>query len=362
LISGWNVGGHDGGYPEYTPDSRLGTWDDLAAGIKACHEIGVKVFFFVNVQPVDEDTDRYRKELYPYRMMTQHGATFQSGWGMGSLGARVGFSQRPLTSCSSGIPEYRKIIVHQMEQLAQIGADGIHIDKLCPGGLNFNSLLKMTPDRAVPEGQLSAVREIHQVCSEINKNFAISAECPWDRLLEFSGAGWAWHEVEREHTPVFKYTFPEYQPTMAANQPFDYTAVNNAVRYGYQILIGPGNYTKSMAYEPFQPLSKYIKEVIRIRQELKDTIYRGELLDKLDVHVEGDADIGYSVFRKPADSKRACILVNYAQTPRKATLDAFDGNGDGKIRVYEPYTETKSGKLPLTFNLPAERFIIVVEE
>ena len=63
LISGWNVGGHDGSYPYYDPDPRLGTWDELAEGIRACHKMGVKVFFFANIQPVRVDTDWYRSEL-----------------------------------------------------------------------------------------------------------------------------------------------------------------------------------------------------------------------------------------------------------------------------------------------------------
>lgn len=36
LIIGFNVGGHDRGYPEYSPDPRLGTWEELEAGIAAC--------------------------------------------------------------------------------------------------------------------------------------------------------------------------------------------------------------------------------------------------------------------------------------------------------------------------------------
>ncbi|MDQ1329115.1 MAG: hypothetical protein QG641_2404, partial [Candidatus Poribacteria bacterium] len=46
LISGWHVGGHDSNYPNYEPDPRLGTWDELADGIRECHKIGVRVFFF----------------------------------------------------------------------------------------------------------------------------------------------------------------------------------------------------------------------------------------------------------------------------------------------------------------------------
>jgi hypothetical protein len=149
---------------------------------------------------------------------------------------------------------------------------------------------------------------------------------------------------------------------MVQNQPYDYTAVNNAVRYGYQIFVGPGNYTKSMAYEPFQPLSRYIKEVIRIRRELMATIYRGEFLDTLGARIDGEADTGYCVFRHPQTGKRACVVVNYALAARKSSLAGFDGNPAGNIRIYAPFAATEDGKLPLTLDLPAERFAVVVEE
>lgn len=373
LISGWNVGGHDGGYPDYTPDPRLGTWEELERGIQECHKMGVKVFFFVNTQPVDVDTEWYRKELHPYRHVTKFGGTMDYGWGMGSLGARLGFTARPLRGMSTGIPEYRQIIVRHMEKLARIGADGVHIDKLCPGlgrggALDFNPLLKMTPDRAASEGQLLSVKEINEACTAINPQFALSAECTWDRLLEYTGVGWSWHRPAGEHVPVFKYTFPHhYLPTVSAQQPFDYTAVNNAIRYGYQVFVGAGNFTESMEYEPFRPLSRYIKEILRIRGRLKETIYQGEFLDTLEVRFEGidgkESDgVKYSVFRNPATGKRACVVVNYEDTSEDASLIAFEGNANGSVRIYEPFSEVKSSKLPVSLKMGGERLAIIVEE
>ena len=367
LISGWNVGGHDGGYPDYTPDPRLGTWEELEQGIRECHKMGVKVFFFVNTQPVDTGTEWYKKELHPYRKLSKYGATLDYGWGMGSLGARLGFTRRPLRAMSTGIPEYRQIIVRHMEKLAQIGADGVHIDKLCPGfrtgALDFNPLLKMTPDRATSEGQLQSVKEIQEACTSINPDFAISAECTWDRLLEYSGVGWSWHWPAGEHDPVFKYTFPHhYLPTFSVQQPYDYTAVNNAIRYGYQVFVGPGNFTESMEYPPFRPLSRYIKEILRIRGIHKETIYQGEFLDTLEVDVKESDGVGYSVFRNTKTGKRACVIVNYEDVPRKASLISFQGNEAGAVSAYQPFEEVKSTKLPLSLELPAEGLAVVVEE
>ena len=62
-ISGWQRGGHDNGYPYYAPDPRLGTWKELEDGIRACHKMGLKVYFFVNYQPMMVDSDWYKNEL-----------------------------------------------------------------------------------------------------------------------------------------------------------------------------------------------------------------------------------------------------------------------------------------------------------
>lgn len=90
LISGWNKGGHDNLYPYYEPDERLGTWEELEAGIRKCHEMGLKVYFFVNFQPVDNDTDWYRRELHQYCIMDPWGGFSQHGVWYGNPGGKDG--------------------------------------------------------------------------------------------------------------------------------------------------------------------------------------------------------------------------------------------------------------------------------
>ena len=63
LITGWDIGGHDRGYPEYAVEPKLGSWKELVDGIRACHEMGLKVMFFANLQWADGSTDWYRDEL-----------------------------------------------------------------------------------------------------------------------------------------------------------------------------------------------------------------------------------------------------------------------------------------------------------
>lgn len=359
LISGWDVGGQDNQYPVYEPDPRLGTWDDLARGIAACHELGARVFFFANIQSVDTSTEWYRRELHDYRIMTRTGGSRTERWGMGTLGARMGYTSPPCGWCDPGFLAYRKIIVDQMLKLAEIGADGIHFDKVGGGSLDFNPRLEAAPDQAHPGGIIQCLQETLQACRRIRPDFCLGVESHWDRLLSCCDAWWLW--FDDDHLAVMKYAFPEFLPTFTVAQPWDYANVNRAIQYGYQILVGPVRYSASMADEQSRPVSTYIRELIRIREQLKDTIFFGEFLDKLEVAVKATEHLQFSVHRNPKTGKRACILVNHGAAPLETGV-AFDGNHNGRASVYQPFANVRVQALPAELSIPSERLAIVMEE
>jgi hypothetical protein len=249
-----------------------------------------------------------------------------------------------------------------MRRLAEVGADGVHLDKLVPAGLDFNWDLPTSPDRASWEGTLEGLREILEACREVNPEFCLSVESAWDRLLQYTDIAWIWHShLGVDHVPALKYAFPQWLPMTAVCQPYDYSDVNNAVRHGYQILVGPARYTASMEDEPMRPLSAYIAEVTRIREELKDTVFQGEFLDSRGSHVEGPLELRYNTHRNPRTGKRACIVVNFGEVTSEARV-YFEGHGGDRARVYQPFAETRTDALPATVEIPAEQVAVVVEE
>jgi hypothetical protein len=184
-------------------------------------------------------------------------------------------------------------------------------------------------------------------------------ESHWDRLLSTCDAWWLW--FDSEHVPVMKYTFPEFLPTFAVAQPWDYVNVNRAVQYGYQILVGPVRYSASMGDEQSKPISEYIREVIRIREELKDTIYLGDFLDNQEVVVEAAQNLTYKAHRNARTAKRACVLVNQGAGPLETRV-SFRGNTGGKACIYQPFEEARTQGFPAYVSIPGERLAIVVEE
>jgi hypothetical protein len=359
MISGWNVGGHDNQYPNYTPDPRLGTWEELVEGIAECHRLGVRVLFFANIQPVDVSTDLYRRELHRYRIMDARGHTNASGWGMGTLGARMGLTRPPIAGCNPAFPAFRRVITEHMRRLAEIGADGIHFDKAWGApGHDFNPELPVPGDQSWFSGALRCLEETLVAGRAVRPDFALGVESTWDRFLPYCDAWWLWNDT-LDHVPAMKYAFPEFMATFPVVQPWDYNNANNAIRYGYQLLLGPVRYSASMADEQMRPIATYVAELLRIRKELADTIFFGDFLDVLEVDVAPHPHLRFNTHRHRLSGKRACVLVNQSEAPVETTV-SFEGPGR-PLLLYEPFTEVRRVTSPARLSVPGERLAIVVE-
>lgn len=373
MISGWHRGGHDRGYPYYEPDPRLGSWEELAAGIRAVHDLGMRVSFFVNCQPVDMTTAWYRDELHRYRVLDPHGVQyFISSWGMGTLSARTRyFTATPLSEMNPAHPEVRALLIRQFVRLVEAGADGLHIDKFFGTPLDFNPRLSWTsPDRAHHEGMLLFVEELLAACRAINPDFCFSYEGGWDRLFSYTDVGW-WGGGE----DLLKAAFPQRALTITVSQPYDYHRMNTATLVGSNILIGPGNYTRAMDYPPMQPLLAYVEEIQRIRQELARLVSFGEMLDRSEGLYRRPAPLlafagplaesgsaRWTVFRDPATGQRAAVLCNPTRDALRASDVRFTDTPGESCRIFQAFAPSRTAPLPVSLDIPKEQVVFIVED
>ena len=249
-----------------------------------------------------------------------------------------------------------------MRKLAEIGADGIHIDKCHPLPLDFTPGRDGGPDSSAWEGTLRCIEEMLETCRAVNPDFALSVESNWDRMLSYTDVIW-WAALGRRSS--MKDTFPQWMPTGSVNQPFSYNVVNLLVWQGYAMLVGPGHYTTSMGDPLWRPLSTYIKEVQRIRQNLKDMLFLGERLETEAVVVGGPfaehEDARWSTFRDSKTGKRACVLVNLSDESLEADSVALADNADGVVLMCQPFEPDQTTRFPVTIIIPPERFVVLAE-
>jgi hypothetical protein len=371
-ITGWNVGGHDRGYPQYDPDPRLGTWEELEASIAACHELGMKVSFFVNCQPIDLTTDWYKEELHKYCILDSYGSPFYitSYWGMGTLSARSMFMTGvPFSEMNPAHPEVRELLISRFRKLAEIGADGLHIDKLFQTPMDFNPRLQDTsPDRAHHEGILRFVEELLAACRVVNPDFCFSYEGGWDRLFSYSDQIW-WGNGEET---AMKAAFPQMCMVTGIEQAYDFNKLNLAMLHGDNLLIGPANYNASMDHPLWQPLSAYIGELLRLRAVIFDIVCCGEKLDASEgiyrrhepmVSVNdafiANPDCRWIAHRDTDTGRRGIVLANLSGDPIDVTA-GFIANG-GACQVLQPFESVVEGQFPVSLTIPAERVAFVVD-
>jgi hypothetical protein len=360
-IAGWQFGGHDNGYPYYEPDPRLGTWDDLADAIRQCHEMGVKIYFFVNIHVNNLDTAWYERELkdYNFETLSGHAGTI-AGWGMGTLGSRTNLTTPVMAFADASFPGLADPQLAYFKKLAEIGADGLHIDKLFPQPLNFNPRIVMSPDQAPWEGTVRLIERIGRECRAIHPDFRISFETNWDRVLSYGAATW-W----AGNMTTARRVFPELVETVGLYQPYDYIFLNDAVRRGLTVMIAPHHFNRSMDYPSWRGLSRYIRDVKRLRDELADYIFTAEILDPGEaafLDQTPPAGIDRGVYRNRINGKRACVLTNSGGSTATVVLAGFGDTRTGQVRIYRPAGERRELDLPAKIPVEPERLVFVIEE
>lgn len=362
LVSGWQCGGHDRGYPMYEPDPRLGTYDDLRRGIEECHKLGMKVFFFVNFDPCDEGTEWFQSEGKKYVTLDWRGFDFGPyGWGMGTLSARASMTRTGLVNCNPLHKGFRELLVGYFRKLAEVGADGLHVDKLVVYNADFNPALGVSPDEAFGWGELACLEATLKACREVNPEFCVSFEGWWDRLLSYGDvAWWGWPDES-----ALKAAFPQVTSCIGVTQPGDYNMVNYAALRGQSLLIGPGHYTRGADFVPMRRVIEYAGEVTRIRNLLLDDVSRAAVAGKEELKVSGpfasDANAAWSVFRNTGTGRRAAVLINTGPSAVEATEVEFAQSASRQATLYQPFQQARKITMPTALTIEGERLAIVVE-
>lgn len=363
-LAGWQRGGHDNGYPYYEPDPRLGTWEDVEEAIRACHDLGVRIYFFANIHCAMQDLDWFKEELHRYVSLNAQGKTNWIGyWGMGTVGSRLAYTVPSMAFVDVNFPGIADPTVAYFRKLAALGADGLHIDKCFPNAIEYNPgvvELGRSPDAAPWQGALDIVARIDRECRAVKPDFAISFECNWDRFLSYGTATW-W----AGNMSTARKLFPELTETVGHYWPYDFFGINTAVREGWAVMLSPHKFNRGMGYEPWKRMSTYVAEAKRICDQYADIIFLGERLYGKGVlfgQTPLPGSIAWEAWRNQEDGRQAVVFTNTAREAVTVSLTGFEGKAAGPAKIVCPFGEAVSTTLPAVVSVPGEQFALLVED
>jgi Domain of unknown function (DUF6259) len=361
-ILGWDIGGIDRGYPQYQPDPRLGTPDEFRSALASIRALGVHPLIFSNIQEADTATPLFRDKLRQYAVEGRWAPDLRlNGWGEGTITARYGLTRSNMTLVSAAHPEFRKFLISQYLELVRQGAAGFQFDKTnMLDVLDFNPHLPVAPDESLIHGLLSTFQELIPQARAIDPSFALASETWFDRALPYVDVSYMRMGLEDMDSTSLRYTFPEWTATIFGESPGDFGPMNNGMRYGMVWALAPRHYNDSVDELLTRPLARYVQELMRIRTKYADLLFYGRFNDTLGATVRAGADVRYSVFTPagPTAKSRACVVVNFADTPQSAEVHIDGAAGEATVAI--PFQPERTTTLPASLTIPPRQLAVVV--
>jgi len=362
-ILGWDMGGIDRGYPQYRPSPRMGTPEEFRKALAEIRAMDVHPLIFSNIQFADTATPLFRDKLSRFVVDGLWAPDWSlSGWGEGTIGARMGLTRSNMTRVSPSHPEYREFLMDQYMQLVRDGAEGFQLDKTTSvTSLDFNPRLPVSPDKSLIGGVMTTFQELLQKAHRINPQFALASEIFTDRTFPYVDVSYTRMGAIDMGSTALRYTFPEWMLTVFGESPGDFGPMNNGLRYGMVWDLAPRHYNDSLDEPLTQPLARYVKELIRIRTKYQDLLFHGRFNDTIGGTVKGAGTIRYSVFLplNDGDARRAMVLVNFGDKDETAEAK-FDGGTGREVEISAPFKEDRKGNLPVRLTIPPHRCAVVV--
>jgi hypothetical protein len=355
-IDGWDIGGIDRDYPRYTPDPRLGSADDLRAALTASRELGVQTLLFANLQWANVETDWYRQELHRYAVQDPRGFARNSmGWEYHTLLGLANQCESRMVQVNPAHPEFRRIILDQLAHIVDLGAAGTQIDKLGgTWGIDYNPALPLPRDRSLMQGAWETLREFLTEARARNPDFCLASETHWDRAIPFADASYS-RFFSAEHLPTIGYTFPEYRQSCCITGHYDYSMVNNCLRYGHIVNVEARCLHGSAADAP--KLAAYVREALRLRRSLWEVLWHSRVVEPDGVEQRGD-EVLYGLHRSRTTGGSALVLNHLARETRTAVI-SLPGETAETVTVHRPFTAPSTGRLPLEVRLEPDSVAIL---
>ena len=357
-VTGWNLGGQDGGDPSLDTDPGLGSWRDLENAISKIQNMGVRIILFAKLNWADKSTDWDRRELYKYAATDPYGIPYeQGGYSYYTPPQLNGTSVRRRDVMDVLDPDYQKIAVNEFKKLLKLGADGWLWDEVLHHGpvyYSFSPNHGYAPPGYIYSGDMPLARKLHAASANLDTSFLFGGEGPQDWLMQYYPC--SYFRIDANSTPVARYIDPA-APLIVAVTGFDDREKLNLILMDRYII----------SYEPFNfkghitdfPLTlAYGKKIDSLRKRYKDYLWDATFRDVLGATVNANGPVRYTVF-VTKEGKHAVVVNNTSLNKPVTTKVTLPNHGKLVVATPEhPDAQATQG----TLQIPARSVAIVMEQ
>jgi hypothetical protein len=242
----------------------------------------------------------------------------------------------------------------------------------------------------MPEGAVRSCEWLLAKCREIQPDFVFASEACTDRFIPFIDL--YYRSASACSVAPMRYVFPEWTSCVHVGSPYDFAGVNAAVRFGCVITVEPMVYKASPKHPYYRKLMAYIKEINRLREELKAEIFLARWLDDLGAELvwngrlikgrcqaadgnlggiatlatelpkaSGDVPLSFSVHQRFDDQRRSIVVVNTSQEPQRYRW-RFTHALVNKAALHAPFMNTRTISVEDELVIEPQGLHILVEE
>ena len=332
-LVGWNDGGQDQGNPSHSPDSRLGTWDELRDAIAQCHEIGVKIILFTKFTWADRGTKWFRDELHRYAVKDPYGDYYMHQGYLYQTGTQLlDLNTKRLVPMCFANEAYMRICEQEFKKVVALGAAGMLYDE-CQHHSPTHLCFDKSHGHRVPWPTYANDRVLIERLRRtegLDSEFLMAGEACYD--WEMEAYQLAYYRTEsKTHVPLARYLLPEAQYMTAITGFRERNMINQCLMFRFVISYEPYHFKGSM--DDYPETMEYGMKMDALRTEYRAWFWDGEFISTCGAEVTGAGGAAhptYSVFRA-SDGSLGAVACNYEDA--KVTL-AIKGTGETAFTRY----------------------------
>jgi len=297
-VTGWTIGGQDGGNPSHDTDPRLGKREELAAAISRIQQMGVKVVLFNKYTWADRTTGWYRKELIRFTTKDPYGEPhYYGGYAYQTATQLAEINTHRFSSLCHLAAEWRAVACREFIKSIRLGADGMLYDENQHHGQSrycFDDSHGHHVPAHIYAGDALLAEDFQNIAKQMKPDYLFAGEGNYD--LEFRQYHLSYFRVDLNHVALHRYIAPDEEMMIAVSGYNDRNMINLALMDRYIISYEPRNFKGRL--NEFPLTLAYGKKVDALRRKFAGHLWQGTFRDTLGATVLRDGR-DYSHYAEP---------------------------------------------------------------